>query len=192
MGVTQENKVIARTVLGAFGGKPIVTKYWDDNEISSIDILSVSDQPQEGITSYSTLGLSDHSINYEVNGTPLRIEIVAAMESVSDIYANVLSTCAFNIINSNFSCAPGVIFKDVISMYDQETDMKHVMFVPQFLWEEDLELLEFSNKSVTWLMAIPISEGELQIAEQYSPDHLQDLLESKQIDIFDIKRESVA
>lgn len=77
-------------------------------------------------------------------------------------------------------------------MYDQETDMKHVMFVPPFLWEEDLELLEFSNKSVTWLMAIPISEGELQIAEQYSPDHLQDLLESKQIDIFDIKRESVA
>ncbi|BAO93471.1 hypothetical protein BSNT_09037 [Bacillus subtilis subsp. natto BEST195] len=32
----------------------------------------------------------------------------------------------------------------------------------------------------------------MQIAEQYSPDHLQDLLESKQIDIFDIKRESVA
>lgn len=162
MGVTQENKVIARTVLGAFGGKPKVTKYWDDNKNSSIDILSVSDQPQEGITSYSTLGLSDHSINYEVNGTPLRIEIVAAMESASDIYANVLSTCAFNIINSNFTCAPGVIFKNVISMYDQETDMKHIMFVPPFLWEEDLELLEFSNKNVTWLMALPISEGELQ------------------------------
>ncbi|MED4865229.1 suppressor of fused domain protein, partial [Bacillus subtilis] len=123
MGVTQENKVIARTVLGAFGGKPKVTKYWDDNKSSSIDILSVSDQPQEGIMSYSTLGLSDHSINYEVNGTPLRVEIVAAMESASDIYANVLSTCAFNIINSNFSCAPGVIFKDVISMYDQETGL---------------------------------------------------------------------
>ncbi|CAM3824521.1 hypothetical protein BS11774_19140 [Bacillus subtilis] len=191
MGVTQENKVIARTVLGAFGGKPKVTKYWDDNENSNIDILSVSDQPQEGITSYATLGLSDHSINYEVNGTPLRIEIVAAMESASDIYANVLSTCAFNIINSNFTCAPGVIFKNVISMYDQETDMRHVMFVSPFLWEEDLELLEFSNKSVTWLMAIPISEGDLQVTEKHGPDYLQDLLESKQIDIFDIKRESV-
>ncbi|MCY7898144.1 type II toxin-antitoxin system antitoxin YqcF [Bacillus spizizenii] len=191
MGVTQENKVIARTVLGAFGGKPKVTKYWDDNENSNIDILSVSDQPQEGITSYATLGLSDHSINYEVNGTPLRIEIVAAMESASDIYANVLSTCAFNIINSNFTCAPGVIFKNVISMYDQETDMRHVMFVSPFLWEEDLELLEFSNKSVTWLMAIPISEGELQVTEKHGPDYLQDLLESKQIDIYDIKRESV-
>lgn len=70
--------------------------------------------------------------------------------------------------------------------------MKHVMFVPPFLWEEDLELLEFSNKNVTWLMTLPISEGELQVAEQHGPDHLQDLLESKQIDIFDIKRESVA
>lgn len=35
--------------------------------------------------------------------------------------------------------------------------MKHVMFVPPFLWEEDLELLEFSNKNVTWLMALLIS-----------------------------------
>ena len=55
MGVTQENKVIARTVLGAFGGKPKITKYQDNNKNSSIDILSVSDQPQEDITSYSTL-----------------------------------------------------------------------------------------------------------------------------------------
>lgn len=76
-------------------------------------------------------------------------------------------------------------------MYDQETDMKHIMFVPPFLWEEDLELLEFNNKSVTWLMALPISEGELQVAEKHGPDYLQDLLESKQTDIFDIKRESV-
>lgn len=69
--------------------------------------------------------------------------------------------------------------------------MKHIMFVPPFLWEEDLELLEFNNKSVTWLMALPISEGELQVAEKHGPDYLQDLLESKQTDIFDIKRESV-
>ncbi|EHA31219.1 hypothetical protein BSSC8_16620 [Bacillus subtilis subsp. subtilis str. SC-8] len=40
-------------------------------------------------------------------------------------------------------------------------------------------------------MALPISEGELQVAEKHGSDYLQDLLESKQIDIFDIKRESV-
>ncbi len=39
--------------------------------------------------------------------------------------------------------------------------MKHIMFVSA---GENLELLGISNKSVIWLMALPISEGELQVA----------------------------
>ncbi|WP_263117503.1 suppressor of fused domain protein [Bacillus subtilis] len=191
MGVTQENKIIAKTVLAAFGGKPKVTKYWDDIKRSNIDILTVVDQPEEGITSYATLGLSDYSIGYEVSDMPLRIEILAAIETESDIFANVLSTCAFNIINSQFSCSPGDIFRDVISMYDEKTEMKHIMFVPPFLWEDNLELLEFGNKKVTWLMALPISEGEFEYARKHGSESLQDLLESEQIDVFDIKRSSI-
>ncbi|MBG9917225.1 suppressor of fused domain protein [Bacillus sonorensis] len=191
MGVSTENKVIAKTLLKAFGGKPKVTKYWADHHHSSIDILSVDDRPEEGIISFATLGLSDYSIDYEVNGKPLRIEILGAIDSSSEIFANVLSTCAFNVINSNFSCALGAIFRDVIKMYDSNTEMEHVLFVSPFLWEDDLESLEFANKNVTWLLAVPISEEEYLFARENGSEMLEELLEKQQIDIFDIKRKSV-
>lgn len=67
MSISEENKVLARTALEAFEGKPNVFKYWDENNISSVDILSCEDKNFEGILSYSTLGLSDYSIGYEEN-----------------------------------------------------------------------------------------------------------------------------
>ena len=60
MSVTDEKKIIARTALEVLGGKPKVLKYWDDNNISNIDILVTIDRPYENVTSYSTIGLSDY------------------------------------------------------------------------------------------------------------------------------------
>ncbi|GHI01652.1 hypothetical protein [Neobacillus kokaensis] len=42
MSVSEENKVLARTALEAFEGKPNVFKYWAENNISSVDILSIA------------------------------------------------------------------------------------------------------------------------------------------------------
>ena len=36
MSVTEEGKTIARTALAAFGGKPSVAKYWDNEKNNSI------------------------------------------------------------------------------------------------------------------------------------------------------------
>lgn len=55
MTVTKANKIIARTALEAFGGNPSVSKYWDENNVSNVDILSTIDRPYEGVTSHSTL-----------------------------------------------------------------------------------------------------------------------------------------
>ncbi|MDR7235940.1 hypothetical protein J2Y02_000545 [Neobacillus drentensis] len=115
MSVSEENKVLDRTALNAFEGKPNVSKYWDDNYKSSVDILSCDDNNSEGILSYSTLGLSDFSVGYEENTLPLRIEVVGA--SNFDCFPNILATCAFNIINSKFDCSFGTIFKGVVKMY---------------------------------------------------------------------------
>ncbi|WOO35859.1 hypothetical protein R2R35_18965 [Anaerocolumna sp. AGMB13020] len=40
MGISNENKVIAKSALQAFGGKPNVSKYWDDANVSSVDLLT--------------------------------------------------------------------------------------------------------------------------------------------------------
>ncbi|MEV5027946.1 hypothetical protein [Paenibacillus sp. LPE1-1-1.1] len=56
--VSEDNKKIAQAALKAFEGKPEVFEYWDDNNESSIDILSSSNDMHKS-RSFSTIGLSD-------------------------------------------------------------------------------------------------------------------------------------
>jgi hypothetical protein len=50
---------VAKTAVNAFGGTPRVTRFWHDDHVSSVDMLSCEDGPQKGVTAYSTIGLSD-------------------------------------------------------------------------------------------------------------------------------------
>lgn len=190
MSISNENKIIAKTALHAFGGKPSVSKYWDENNVSNIDMLSTVNRPFDGVSSYSTIGLSDHSIELTVDETPLRIEIVGASATDYEQFPNILSSCAFCIINSKFSVSHGKVFRDIIKMYYSNTEMKHVLFVSPFLWE-DLKTLEFPNKKVAWLLAVPISENEYLFAQEKGIDSLEELFEQEEINIFDLERESI-
>ena len=76
--IAEENKIIARAALEAFGGKPNVTVYWDEAEQTSVDLLTCKDQPQKGATSYSTIGLSDSPILVDGIDIDVRVEFVGA------------------------------------------------------------------------------------------------------------------
>ncbi|MCZ8535482.1 suppressor of fused domain protein [Psychrobacillus psychrodurans] len=190
MTVTKENKIIARIALEAFGGKSSVSKYWDEKKVSNIDILATFDRPYDGFTSYSTIGLSDYSIGYSVDDKPLRIEIVGACATTFKLFPNILSTCAFNIINTDLPISYGKIFKGIIKMYYPDSEMEHVIFTSPFLWEK-LKTIDFPDKKVTWLLALPISTKEFLFAEKEGTEALEDLFEKKEIDIFDVRRNSI-
>lgn len=190
MGISSENKMIAKSALLAFGGKPSVSKYWDDTNVSNIDMLSTVNRPYDGVTSFSTIGLSDHSIDYSVDGKPLRLEIVGACASEFEHFPNILATCAFCVINTKYSISPRKVFRDIVKMYYPSSEMKHVLFVSPFLWE-DLKTLDFPDKKVAWLLAVPISENEYLFAQEKGTEALEDLFEQKEIDIFDIERKSI-
>ncbi len=189
--VSQENKTIASTAAAVFGGEASVFRYRDDNGKRDIGILSCKGSPVSGVTSYATIGLSDTPLYKGGVEYPVRVEIVGACADAYEEFANVLGTAAFNIINSGWSCYPGAIFPDVIAMYALSPTMRHFMFVPPFLWEGGLQTLRFDNKTVTWLLAVPISQDEFQYAETNGSDKLEGLFEQQQIDVFDIERVSV-
>jgi len=189
--VSDENKTIAKAALGALGGKPMVRAYWDDNKENYIDMLSCNDRPCDGVTSYSTIGLSGHSIDQIVEDIPLRAEIVGVCASSYECFPNILGSCAFNIINTKYTCYPGAIFQNIVKYYLPDSPMKHILFLPPFLWEDKLTTLSFKDKKVAWLLAVPISEKEFEYAKEHGTDALETLFEEHQIDIFDLKRNSV-
>jgi hypothetical protein len=186
---TEDNKLIARTVAKVFGTKPSVSRYWDDNHKSYVDLLVCCDSPTKNVNSYSTVSLSDYPIGI-VGEMQLGVEIVAACQKTFLELPNALATCAFNIINSGYTCSPGTIFPNVIKMYNQQLTMKHALFVSPFLWEENFSSLTFKTKKIAWLMMVPISESEFNHAREKSVDDLENIFKVKQINIFDINRKS--
>jgi hypothetical protein len=185
-----DKKKIAHKILQFVGGKPKVVNYKDEEEKSDIDIYIGKDTPFEGINTYSTIGLSEYSIDLVVEDKELRVEFIGSCESEYKEYANILSSCAFNIINTQFSCSPGTVYSDVVREYYKETTMKHILFTDPFLWE-NIETLELSNYYVTWLMMVPISNEEFEFLKENGSEELENLFEKNNINLFDLNRKSV-
>lgn len=190
MDIKTEKPMVARHINNLVGGTPEFSRYDDKNNISAIHIMTIKDVPDDGVNIYSTVGVSSYSIGLSVDEVPLRVELMFVCDKMQKEIPGILSTCAFCIINSHYECFPGIIFYDVISAFVDDSDMKHVMFVKPFLWEE-YQGMVLEDKRVEWLLAVPISEAEAKYAEEYGSNALDDLFEKNNIDIFDLYRESL-
>lgn len=188
---SESSKRIAKAAAAAFGGSPTVNQYWDDGRSKSVAILSCTDSPCQGVTSYATIGVSEIPIMKDGKALNVRAELVGACGSHFTDFGNYLSTAAFCVINSRWFVAPGTIFPQVLSMYREGAAMKHFLFLPPFLWEDRLQTLRADNLTIAWLLAIPISDEELTFAENKGVPELEVLFEKHQIDIFDLERPSV-
>ena len=106
----------------AIGLTPKVVAFYDANENSKVDMYIGVDRPDFGITTYSTIGLSEHSIGFtNSNDEDIRVEFISICNSSVFDFANVIATCAFNIINDNYSCQPGTVYPDMIESNDAIT-----------------------------------------------------------------------
>lgn len=188
MRAPEVNRMIARTVLDAFGGKPTVRAYWDANNKSSVDVLSTSGN---GFTSWATVNLSDTPLLMDGQEYPARVELVGATSSAVD-YGLVLSTAAFCVINSGWFCFPGGVFPDIVRAHDLSRTMRHVYFTVPTLWGDKPATLRLEDRVVAWLLVVPISESELEVIRARGSDEFEELLESSGADIIDIDRAPVA
>jgi antitoxin YqcF len=184
-------KAVARHTAASFGGRPQVSRYWDDNRASYVDIVSCQDSPWAGVTAYGTVGLSQLAL--APRGQPLetRVEILGACRSEHSEFANVIATAAFCAINSQWDIAPGVIFPDALRMYECSSTMVSLLFLPPFLWDGSFKSTLIDDRRLAWLMAVPISDAEAKLAIDAGVPVLEELFEERQIDIFDLNRASV-
>ena len=189
--ISTSRKNIARSAAAAFEGTPKVTEFTYDFTDNSVGILECANSPVQGVTSYSTVGLSDFPLMNGDKEYSTRLEIVGACATRSDKFANAIADAAAHVHHLRRFCAPGVIFENIVSKYYPENSTQHLLFVPPFLWEERLKTLELDDKKVAWLLAVPVTENELQYAIENGPAALEDLFVEEQIDIYDIARLSV-
>ena len=188
--ISNDNKFIARKLASAFGGRPSVREYLHDNLPLKIDLLSCQDQPEEGVVSYGTIGVSDYSLRWGGGEFETRLEICGAIESSVEYFPNIITSAAFNIIRSRVVCYPGICMENYVKEYYPHTILPHLYFTSPFLWE-DLKTTALKEKIVTWLLCFPVSQAEVEILRREGDGAFEDLLEAKGVDIFDFDRNSV-
>ncbi len=175
----------------AFGIKPSVQKYWDDEHELNVDILTCANPVDTRRVNYGTIGLSDHPLMDGKIEFSLRVEVTGVAFKEFDFFPNLLSTVAFYTIRHNWFCSSGAVLPNAISMYDISCNVKHLLFTTPFLWDNNLETIKLDTKEVAWLLAVPISNNEKLYLEEHGIEALETLLEKEGVDIFDLKRKSI-
>ena len=170
----------------------MVYRYYDERQPPShIDLFSSLDRPAPGIITYSTIGLSEYDLGLITQeGKKIRAELICLGDSSNPIFANILTSCAFAVMNDHAPCEPGATFDRIISLYDDGLEMKYVYLTTPW-WLENPPRIEREDSVVLWLAALPISEKEMGYLFQYGPDAFEDILEKASPDAADLYRGSV-
>lgn len=125
---SQDNKAIAKIAAGAFGGSWDVAAYGDATESSTLDILSATTTPEQGLTSFCTIGLSDTPLPGGTLQLPLGVELVGT--SNHGEFANVLATAGFFVVNEGWVPEPDNVFTDIVSEHFEDVTTPHLFLVP--------------------------------------------------------------
>lgn len=158
----------------------------------TVDILSCAGSPSANFTSYSTLGLSDHAMVNTQGEFLTRVELAATMESTAAGFHQVLGSAAFRVMQTHEVVRPGRVLLDYVAEYSPDTHLPHLYFTAPSFWGDALSSAVFGDKRVSWLLAIPVSDAELQYVRDHGDDAFERLLESRDADVTSLGRASVA
>lgn len=190
--ISSENKAIARHVASVFGGKPAVDEYADEPETLKVGILFCRDRPREGVTSYSTIKLSDYPMKWGDEEFPTRIELAGLCSNAARFFPNILASAAFCIMRSEAVYHPGTVMPNYVRRSYPSSKLPHLYLTTPFLWEHELQMVDFETKKVSWLLAFPIAESEYAYLQTRDAKTFEKLLEDRHIDISDLDRLPVA
>lgn len=190
-GISESSKLVARKVADAFGKRPKITDFWDADNRYSVAIAAAADTPTEGITSYSTVNLSDWPMYIDGREHETRVEIAGSAPNEVSNFQNAVSTAALCVIKQKWPCRPGVIYPDVLAAYHMSTTMKHVLFMEPVVWDKIEASTQLPDRLVTWVMMVPIADSEYEYANEHGWEALGQILEEDDIDYWDPQRRPV-
>lgn len=184
-----DKKKVAKYAHAFIGGKPKVFRYYNDDKSRQIDIMTCTGGECEGIDTYATIGMCDVDIGLWTGDNVLRVELMMAGPEGNDLFANILASAAFDAMTTR-NCAYGDVIPNTITTYLPDSEMKHLVLLSPVFWSK-YRYLETKGTSVSWLLAVPVSDRECAFIKQFGINAFDELLEEKEADIFDLYRDSI-
>jgi antitoxin YqcF len=184
----ETGRAAARAAAAAFGCKPDIYKYGDEDEGHKVDVLSCKDRPGPGLVSYSTLGV--HLVPNLIDEDDFRVELAGIAEQSVEQFPNVLATAAFYVIKDRWHVAKGIVFDGLLNQYKVSKTMQHLMWVEPLEWEQ-LASVDVGALTIHWMLGIPISESERQYLLTNGYWKLEALFVDREVDFWDLNRRPV-
>lgn len=103
---------------------------------------------------------------------------------------NIISMAAFFIIKEGWKIKPGVVFETLVSEYHPELAIKHLLFIPQYQWSEALSKVKLEQGYIYPLLAIGITNEELDFISHKGVSALEDFWEKNDINVLNWHRSS--
>lgn len=181
---------IVNRVIEAFDGDLGVIPYRADDKCG-VDLLRCVDSPVPGLSSYATLGVHQFPNAFAEDGREIRVEFVGFCYSSNQWFPALLSSCAFGVMQGKALAFPNAVYHNIIPLYDDSLEVKHLMLIRPFGWKRKLGTLEFDQQLVTWLMVNPITDGELAYLEEHGPEKLLEAFTKENVQVHDLNRKSI-
>jgi len=184
---SSDKKLVARHAISTFGAPPNVWRFTSERESLSLDIGGCTDRPAEGVVSYTTIGLSDYDVLTGPESS-VHVELAAICASARPLFANILAAAAMMLIREQKVVNPGDAIRDVVAEFYPRASVSHLYLTRPFLWGERLQVLRGGAKDIAWLLAVPVTSGELLYLETQGEGGLEQLYRQRRIDITSLGR----
>ena len=158
-----------------------------EREEFSLDIGGCADRPAAGLVSYTTIGLSDCDLLTGA-GSCARVELAAACASDRPLFPNILAAAAMLLVGRQKEVKPGDAIRDVVAEFYPRASVAHLYLARPFLWGQRLQLLRGEAKNIAWLLAVPVTSGELLHMETEGDGCLEQLYQQRRIDMYSLER----
>lgn len=190
MVISEQRKAIARYLASQFGGRPPVTSYTTADKSLEVGIMTAAGSPDEGLSSFASIGLSEHPLVRDGKEFPARVELVAFARDADAVVAQALSTACFTVIRSTRFVAPGIVVRDALKR-GAAGELRHLLCASPFTWEPPLVSQTIAGVRVAFLQAVPVTDAEAAFATAAGARALEDLLDAQEVDIGDLGRAEV-
>jgi hypothetical protein len=184
----QDWKDWARHLRDTIPGDTSVSRYYDEAEEHNLDVFTTSND--EG-TVAATIGLME----FDQSRNPDRqvySEILMDVRGQNEFICNILSTIGFYIMKDGWKVAPGVVFEEMVAMYIPACEVRHVLFLPPFQWDDGMTKVALSSKTIYPLLAIPITNSEMELVRRDGSEALEDRWVAANCDVLQWNRKGAA
>jgi hypothetical protein len=168
-------------------GGLITSAIFIDDRKFNVSISLYENLPFEGVTTLSTLGLN----HYPTGKYHHELIMVCNNNFNLSYIASYLTSFSEYLIDNNKSILKGEVF-DFDFTISEETKMSSLFFTIPFYFDEDIQLLEYNNRTIIFPLLIPVYREESDFVKLHGYSVFESFLEVNEINnLSDLKRDNL-